>query len=56
MYNKEDERCYREIVYDINELAGLIGKAGDKYFDRIIENLNKIIENRPGVQKTSTNK
>lgn len=44
MYNESME-CYQQIVYDLNELAGLVGKVGEKYFTRIIENLDKLVCN-----------
>jgi len=45
MYN-ESMDCYQQIVYDLNELAGIVGKVGEKYFTRIIENLDKLVGDR----------
>ena len=56
MSSKEIMKCYEEIIYDLNELSGLVGKAGEKYFDRIVKNLDKIVGNHVPVQKSSTKK
>ena len=56
MYNQKVDNCYEEIIYDLNELSKLVGKAGEKYFDRIVKNLDKLVDVRPDVQRTSTKK
>ena len=55
MYVRAHERRYEEIIYDLNELAGLVGKAGEKYFTRIIENLDKIMSDFPVYKETPNN-
>ena len=56
MYNKKDENCYEEIIYDLNELSKLVGKPGEKYFDRIVKNLDKIMSKFPVYKEAPSNK
>lgn len=53
--NKDE--LYMQITYDLNELARFIpGKHGDKLFERIIANLNKICGYENPVEVSQTNK
>ena len=56
MYVRKYEHLYEEIIYDLNELAGLVGKAGEKYFTRIIENLDKIMSDFPVYKEIPSDK
>lgn len=56
MYVRAYEHNYEEIIYDLNELSKLVGKPGEKYFDRIVKNLDKIMSKFPVYKEAPSNK